>query len=339
MIKIKLISLFLLTKFAFNILNLSFLTHNKVYLNKQSVSFKLPVKGLPRSRDKPSASPKIIGKGDILISELLFNPRTGGVDFVEIYNRSNHEIDLQELMLANANAAGEPASIKRISTSKMMIAPGTYWVITTNAANIKQHYQAKFSTQFIQLASLPAFNNDKGTVILMSNNEIIDRLNYSAKIHHPLIQDEDGISIERVSFEQDANEPGNFKSAAASVGFATPTYQNSQAFSGAESFAKLASKTFSPDGDAFEDVLTLDYQLAENSGMATVSVFSDKGRLVRKLLKNQTVATKGSIIWDGLNDGGQKAAVGIYVILFEVYNLKGNTQRFKNTCVLAEKLN
>ncbi|WP_424059511.1 hypothetical protein, partial [Pedobacter sp.] len=67
----------------------------------------------------------------MLISEILFNPRSGGVDFVEIYNNSNHEIDSKELQLANAKAAGAPASIKNVSSAKLMIAPGSYWVITT----------------------------------------------------------------------------------------------------------------------------------------------------------------------------------------------------------------
>ncbi|WP_165499772.1 lamin tail domain-containing protein [Pedobacter frigidisoli] len=282
---------------------------------------------------------QIINRGDILISEVLFNPKTGGVDFVEIYNNSGHEIDLKELQLANANTAGEPASIKNVSAVKLMIAPSTYWVITINQANIKQNYQAKFPNQFVQLSSLPAYNNDKGSVILLSNNQILDRLDYNAKIHHPLIQDEDGISLERVSFSVGANESGNFKSAAATVGYASPTYKNSQELNGGENYARLLSKTFSPDGDNFEDLMTLEYQVAENASLANVNVYNDKGRLVRKLLKNQTIGTNGALTWDGLNDDGQKAAIGIYVVLFDVFDLNGNTKRFKNTCVLAGKLN
>lgn len=282
---------------------------------------------------------KKIGKGDILISELLFNPKVGGADFVEIYNHTDHVLDLKDLQLANADGTGNPASIKNISTKNLLIPSKVYWVITTSAANIMQSYEAKFPLQFVQLISLPAYNNDKGSVILLNNGQVIDQLNYNAKIHHPLIQDEDGISIERVSFDVNTNDPNNFKSAASTVGFATPTYKNSQESNGEESFVNLQSKTFSPDGDGFEDVLTLDYQLAENSSLATINVFSDKGILIRKLLKNQTIATKGSLNWDGLGDRGEVCGIGIYVVLFDVFDLKGNTKRFKNTCVLAGKLN
>ncbi|RZK20668.1 MAG: hypothetical protein EOO86_03570 [Pedobacter sp.] len=277
MVKITLISLLLHVKFMFNLINPIFSTEivgNDFTSIPKTSNYKISL-----NKSRPL---KIISKGDILISEVLFNPRTGGVDFVEIYNHSNHEIDLKELQLANANT---------------------------------------------------------GSVILLSNNQVLDRLDYNAKIHHPLIQDEDGVSLERVSFSLSTNDPDNFKSAAASAGFATPTYKNSQERSGDESYARLLSKTFSPDGDNFEDMMTLEYQVAQPASLATANIYSDKGKLVKKLMKNQTIGTNGNLTWDGVDEQGQKAAIGIYIVLFDVFDLNGNTKRFKNTCVLAGRLN
>jgi len=282
---------------------------------------------------------KKILKNDILTSEVLFNPKPNGVDFIEIYNNSTQPLDLKDLQVASVDSKGAIANLKSISTKSFLLNPKTYWVITSNTSNIKQNYFALNPDHFTQVSSLPAYNNDKGSLILLSSNDVIDRLNYDAKIHHPLIQNEDGISIERVSFSVDTNEPNNFKSAAASVGFATPTYKNSQELTGSENVVSLRSKTFSPDGDGFEDVLALDYQFAENSSLATINIYSDEGVLIKKLLKNQTIATSGNIIWDGLADSGNVAKVGIYVVVFDVFDLKGNTKRFKNTCVIATKLN
>ena len=339
MLKIKLISLLLPIKFAVFISN-PYPIKDKLIKNQ---TVPIPIKDIAaeshRNKGKPSCANLIISPGDLLISEVLFNPRTGGVDFVEIYNNSNHEIDLKELQLANVNTAGAIANVKNVSPKQLMIAPGSYWVITTNQNNIKQNYQAKFPTHFVQISSLPAFNNDKGSVILQSNGLVLDRLNYDAKVHHPLIREEDGISIERVSFTVATNEPGNFKSAAATAGFATPTYENSQSAIAGGNDVHLLSKTFSPDGDNFEDLLTLSYQLDQNSSVATVNIYSDKGRLVRKLIKNQTIGTNGILTWDGLEDSGSVAGIGIYIVLFDIFDLQGNTKRFKNNCVLAGKLN
>ncbi|MFC3562330.1 lamin tail domain-containing protein [Pedobacter jamesrossensis] len=293
----------------------------------------------PRANSAKLFVAKKINKGDILISEVLFNPKVGSVDFVEIYNNTDHVLDAKDLQLADIDANGNAASIKNLSAKNLLILPKAYWVITTNSANVKNNYFCENSDNFIEISSLPAYNNDKGTTLLLSNKIPIDRLDYSEKMYDPLLQNTDGISLERISFSKSTNAAGNFKSAAATVGFATPTYKNSVESSGEENFVHLKTKTFSPDGDGFDDVLTLDYQLGENSNLATINIYSDKGILVKKLLKNQTIGTSGMISWDGLDDNGRLAKMGIYIVLFDVFNLNGNIKHFKNTCVLAGKLN
>lgn len=282
---------------------------------------------------------KKIAANDILISEVLFNPKVGSVDFIEIYNNTDHVLNLKDLQLANLDVTGKAGSIKTLSDQSLLMSPKTYWVITSAAAIIRNNYLCENPDNFVQISSLPVYNNENGTVLLLSNSLQIDRFDYTEKMHVALLQNPDGVSLERVSFYKGANDLGNFKSAAASVGFATPTYKNSQEPNGEESYVKLLSKTFSPDGDNFDDVLTLNYQVEENTSFATVLVYSDKGRLIRSLMKNQTIGTKGTLTWDGLSDNGQIAPVGIYIVLFNVFDLNGNTKRFKNTCVLAAKLN
>lgn len=101
----------------------------------------------------------------------------------------------------------------------------------------------------------------------------------------------------------------------------------------------LANKVFSPDDDGFDDVLNIDYSFVNNGYLATVNIYSDKGILVRKLQRNTSIATNGTFNWDGLNDAGHKSKVGIYIIKFDAFRLDGTKESFKNTCVLAAKLN
>ncbi|MGY3052898.1 hypothetical protein ACVWYG_001094 [Pedobacter sp. UYEF25] len=282
---------------------------------------------------------KKIAQNDVLISEILFNPRPNGVDFVEIYNNTAELVDLKELQLANVDEEGNPANVKKITSSTVLIEPGSYWVLTTNSENILQNYLTENQPQFIQMTTLPGFNNDKGTIVLLSNGRGIDRFSYTEKMHNLLLKNTDGVSLERISFTEPTNANGNFTSAASSSGFATPTYKNSVSKSGADVYVSLLAKTFSPDGDGFEDFLQIDYQFATGEKFATVNVFSDRGVLVKRLLKNQTISTKGSLNWDGFTDSGTKANVGIYIVLFDVFDLKGQTSRYKKTCVLATKIN
>ncbi|TCC94486.1 hypothetical protein EZ428_06870 [Pedobacter frigiditerrae] len=284
--------------------------------------------------------PYALKKGDVLISEVLSNPRTGGVDFVEIYNNTNQILDLKELQLANFDATGLPANIKNVTNTSVYMPAKTYWVLTINPTVVKQHYNAKFSNQFVQMSSFPSYNNDKGSVVLLGTIGLLEQFDYGESMHIALLQDGDGVSFERTSFLKEANDLGNFKSAAKSSGFATPTYKNSQEenLNLSKSKVSLVSKTFSPDGDGFEDLMQIDYSFTNNSNLATVNIYTDKGILVRKLERNTSIATAGSFVWDGLNDAGQQSKIGIYIIKFDAFALNGKTESFKQTCVLAAKL-
>ena len=281
-----------------------------------------------------------IGEGDILINEILFNPRPKGVDFVEIYNNSPNTLDLKELsigtMKENSITSERPVSLKQ-----HLFEPNEYVVLTTDPENIKSEYITKNPGSFLKTETLPAFNDDKGVVVLLANNERIDMLSYSEKMHFPLIKDPEGVSLERSSSKRATNEPGNFRSAAASAGYATPGYKNSQHAEEIESKEEvsLASKTFSPDNDGFEDVFILNYRFQESGLVANAWIYNDQGILIRKPVKNQTLSAEGSIIWDGLNELNEKVPVGIYLIYLEVFDLKGNVKKYRKNFVLASKLN
>ncbi len=277
---------------------------------------------------------------DILITEILFNPKTGGFDFVEIYNNTDHLLDLKDLTLSNPSASGTGGTKRVISTVPLYIQPKTYWVLTANPSVVQQQYQVKYPNQMVQMAVMPPYNTDKGTVAIWKANDVIDQFDYTEKMHHALLKDVKGVSLERVSFVVSGNESGNLQSAAASVGFATPTDKNSQSEDiSVKNSVVLANKTFSPDNDGFEDLLQIDYRFKENGNLATINIYTDKGILVRRLARNITFSTQGTVTWDGLNDGGQLCKVGLYVIKTDIFTIKGSTDSFKQTCVLASKLN
>jgi len=280
-----------------------------------------------------------IGVNDILISEVLVNPKQGGIDFIEIYNATDHVLDLATLKLGNTDANGNMANVKTISSNTVYIPSKAFWVLATDLENIKRHFEVKNQDHFTKMVSLPAFNNEKGTVILLGSLGVVDRFDYHEKMHFPLLQIVKGVSLERVSFLKPTNEKGNFKSAAQASGFGTPSSKNSQTDSvGIANEVWLSTKTFSPDGDGFEDILQINYQLADQDYLANVTVYNDKGIVVKKILRNSTIPKMGYLVWNGLKDDGSLSKVGIYSIKFEVFTLSGKTKSFEKVCVLAAKL-
>ncbi|HEY0899353.1 MAG TPA: hypothetical protein VGD90_08455, partial [Sphingobacteriaceae bacterium] len=206
--------------------------------------------------------------------------------------------------------------------------------------NIKTEYRTE-NDRLIGMKALPGFNDDAGDVMLLSNDQVIDHFSYSEKMHFKLIKDPEGVSLERSNVNRPTNEAGNFRSAAASVGYATPGYQNSQFVEevSSEEEVALMSKTFSPDNDGFEDALEIQYQFAEPGWVANAIVVTDRGAPVRKIARNMTLSATGVITWDGLNDTDQKAPVGIYVLYFEIFNQKGQVKKYRRSFALAARLN
>jgi len=286
--------------------------------------------------------PHKISKNSILVNEVLFNPRAGGVDFVEIYNNSGNILDLKELSIATLKDPDTIISRKNLSAGTLFFQPKSYLVLTTNPDNIRKEYHTGNKDAFLPMASMPAFNNDAGTVVLLSGENRIDQFSYTEKMHFALIKDPKGISLERINFEAPTNEKGTFRSAAASVGYATPGYKNSQSVEPPDIINKevsLLSKTFSPDNDGFEDYLQINYRFKEAGIVANVSIYNDQGLLIKRLAKNTTLASEGFLIWDGMNENGQRASLGIYIVYFEGFDLKGTVKKYKKACVLAAKFN
>jgi hypothetical protein len=60
---------------------------------------------------------------EMVINEILFNPKSGASDYVEFYNRSNKIFDANKLYIANRNSSGAINSPKLISTIPYYIFP------------------------------------------------------------------------------------------------------------------------------------------------------------------------------------------------------------------------
>jgi hypothetical protein len=67
----------------------------------------------------------------------------------------------------------------------------------------------------------------------------------------------------------------------------------------------------------------------------SIRIFDPAGRLIRKLADNQLVGTSGFITWDGIDDHGQRAGMGLYLVFIRLFNLEGQVREIKKTCILS----
>ncbi len=275
--------------------------------------------------------------GDIIFNEILFNPKSGGSDFIELYNRSNKIIDCNQLLLSASLQMG--GTTFKLSGQPLLLFPRDYIVCTENKSALLKQYWVKDPQRIIECTSLPSLPNDKGTIVLTNKQGIvIDSLAYSEKWHFPLLHDVEGISLERSSFEGNTNDAANWHSAASTAGFATPGSTNSQFIECATTTNKfsLSTKTFSPNQDGFEDYALIHYQMNQPGAVAHITIFNLQGRAIKTLARNATLGNSGAFKWDGTTDTFTLAAQGTYIIYCDVFTLDGKRWKEKLAITLAK---
>ena len=277
-------------------------------------------------------------RAQLVINEILFNPVKEGFDYVEIYNRSNNNINLAELLIANRNAANEIASVKTISRDSLTIAPGGYIVITANANWLKQHYTIRDTTVIIQLTSLPSLPDDEGCIVLLrkSDSAIVDELNYNENWHFKMLTDRQGVALEKINHNLPSQDRNNWTSASSSAGFGTPGYVNSQFRDNdpGNEVISVLPEVFTPDNDGQNDFVSVTIKTQEPGKIANAVVFNALGRRVRYLLKNEILGATNRFTWDGYDDNDELLPSGIYIIFTQIFDTKGAVSKYRNCIVL-----
>jgi len=277
---------------------------------------------------------------NIVINEILFNPKSNGTDYVEIYNRSNKIIDLKQTYIANRSSAGVISNIKQLSADNYLLFPQDFMVITEDPTIIKRDFITKNMDAFVTVAAMPSYNDDKGDVIILNaQGNITDELQYDEKWHFKLIDTREGVALERIYYNAPTQQQDNWHSAATSAGYGTPTYKNSQYKINdvVQGEITVMPEIVSPDNDGIDDFATINYIFPSPGYVANITIFDAAGRVVRYLQRNALCGIKGNYRWDGLGEKNQKLPVGIYIIYTEIFNLEEKKKQFKNTIVLARR--
>ncbi|HND96547.1 MAG TPA: gliding motility-associated C-terminal domain-containing protein, partial [Chitinophagaceae bacterium] len=278
--------------------------------------------------------------GDWIINEFLFNPKPNAYDYVEFYNKSNKIFDASKLYVANRNSSGFISSIKPLSNVPWFIFPGEYIVATDDAASLTLNYLVLHPENVLMVSTMPSYPDDEGDIIALNfQGEVVDEVKYKDDWHFKLIDNAEGVALERLDANKSSQNENNWHSAASTAGYGTPTYKNSQykQMDAIDATIAITPKVFSPDNDGYNDVASIQYKIAEPGYVANIVIYDAAGRPVRQLVRNGTMGLTGYWNWDGLNDKGSKLATGTYLIFTEIFNLQGKKKQFKNTIVLARK--
>ena len=279
--------------------------------------------------------------GDVVLNEILFNPVSGGNDYVEIVNVSNKLISLKNLFLASRDNEFQLTQNYPLAEVDFPFEPESYLVLTKDTNGVFPWFYIDCAGCFHQMGKFPSYNNDEDVVVLLNEKmEIIDEFHYNEEMHSPFFYDAEGIALERISMKTATNSPGNWFSASTEAGYGTPGYKNSQTDSEIAAQPKITfePEAFSPNLDGYNDEYHIHYKLNQPGYLANVWIFDAGGQLVMQLAKNDILSARGEITWNGEDETGQKQPMGVYVVALEIFNTKGDIFRFKDGVVLTDIL-
>lgn len=272
-------------------------------VSRERVAFGLPLRPAP---------------GDWAINELLYDPPTGEGRYVELVNRGAGLLSSSDVRLARLDAAGAVDDLFA-SERAALVPPGGYLVLADDRASLLARFPGARASDVLG-ADVPTLGNEACLLLFdPAGDRELERVCYTAAWHNRAYANTDGIALERIDAGAPANRASNWSSAAVSAGGGTPTRANSQSAGGGtpvlpEGTYALDSERVSPDGDGYEDLLTVRFRFAEAGTLVNFGVYDLNGRPVYTSAEDVSAGRAGTWTWDGVGDDGDVAPVGTYVL-------------------------
>ena len=249
----------------------------------------------------------------IIINEILFEPRPGGSEWVEIFNGGEVALNLTHYLLTDFK------DTLQIPDQAGNLLPGEYWVLTGDSALMEL---VKHPDRVIILSRFPTLNNDVDELSLLSPaGRLLDRVRYTDDWYGHSVPK--GTSLEKINPWLASQNSENWTASVAEQG-STPTEVNSVFVETppVKTTLQIQPNPFSPDNDGQDDFTVISVQLPSATGYITCRIFDTRGRLVRTLAINQPVGSTTHMVWNGLKDNGTPARLGMYVVLVELYSTR-----------------
>lgn len=248
----------------------------------------------------------------LFINEIMFEPKAGEVEWVEIVNSGDFPIALDGFHFADLR------DTVVLSGGEKMLAPDEYLLLAGDSSIFHQEILPETAPVLVA-PGFPTLNNSFDEITLIGPGGLAyDRVTYTENWYGREV--EAGTSLEKINPQFDSRIAQHW---AASVHEATPGRQNSVfvATIPQENAITVAPNPFSPDGDGFEDVTVIGYQWVERSAFLEIQVFDLRGRRVRTLLAGQPVAANGQLVWDGKDENGRRMRIGAYILLVKALDI------------------
>ncbi len=280
----------------------------------------------------------------LVINEIMYAPFSGKAEYVELLNISDHVVDAAYWTVSDMPSATGSFTTLSLGANRREIAPGAFMLLASDSSILASYPTVQeMDTAHVLVArsTWPGLNNDGDAVVLRDPiGQLIDSVQYHPSWHNPGVADNVNRSLEKINPRLGSNDKRGWSTCAHFIG-GTPGRQNSifTTVTPSSSSVSFSPNPFSPDGDGWEDFTLIHFELPLRVSVIRITIFDVKGRLIRTLANNEPAGATGNIVWDGNDDDGRKARIGMYVVILEGVDQGGGVvETAKGVVVLAAKL-
>jgi hypothetical protein len=281
-----------------------------------------------------------INENNILINEVLFNPYTGGTEFVELYNNTGFTIDLAKLKFASRGSEFQLRAVYDVSKQPHPFPPGSYMAFTQDFNGLEMFYDIPYPGNIFEVEKLPAYYNTSGNVVVLNDSlDVIDEFAYNEEMHSKWISDPKGVSLERLSINKASNLATNWHSASTLAAYATPGYANSQTETSENNkpLIELESDVISPNGDGYNDELIITFKLNKPGYVINLHVFNAHGKEVKQLSNNELIGHMNQLIFDGRDKSGNLLPMGTYILMADLMHVEEKREIIRKLFHITDK--
>lgn len=296
--------------------------------------------------------------GSLGFHEIMFDPsdnlddfEPNGVEYIELWNQDKVALSLHKLTLGSALLEdGQRPITSFYSTRFKWVEPDQAVLLVANPSliSLQEHpiqnrHQIPLSNEQSVLMSQGkqfGLKKESDERFLLMDSLVIDSIFYHQEWHNPNLHDTKGIALERIDPNPSQRSSRNWSSSVDPSG-GTPLKLNSieqlkQLSASPTPKVYFEPNPFSPDFDGYEDITYLHYQYTSPDYLIRIWIFDRFGRPIIQLSQGHAAGTRGALMWDGLNENGQKVPIGRYIAYIEASDAAGRSvQRHKTTVVVA----
>lgn len=272
--------------------------------------------------------------GEFVFNELLPNPLEGGSEYIELYNRSDRSLPLAGLGFALRKTDGTLRTRYPLTEIQESILPGGYAAFTKNKTGVSSFYLLSDPNALFEILKLPILANTSSTLVLYreADGVVIDEITYFSKWHASSVKDEKGVALERIDPDRPTQDPSNWTSAAATSGYGTPGYRNSQYGTSSPGDATgIEAPVWQPDSEEY----LIRYLLDQPGYGCRIFIYDTSGRCVAEICNHELLGTEGEIRWKGCSSGGSLLKTGVYIFYAELYHAgNGKARKYKKAFLM-----